>query len=60
MSKKYKDPVLTVLYQANTIAQICEEVLCLRGRVKELESVKEKYENLLRENLLREPKEEKE
>lgn len=54
MSKKYKDPVLTA------IAQICEEVLCLRGRVKELESVKEKYENLLRENLLREPKEEKE
>ena len=55
MSKKYKDPVLTMLYQANTVAQICVEVLCLRGRVKELESVEEKYENLLRE-----PKEEKE
>ena len=55
MSKKYEDPVLTMLYQANTVAQICVEVLCLRGRVKELESVEEKYENLLRE-----PKEEKE
>jgi len=51
MKHEYYDPIFTVMDQAQTTLQICNEVLYLRERVKELEGVEKDYRELLNSSI---------
>ena len=51
MKDEYYDPIYTVMGQAQATMKLCDEVLYLRQRVKELEGVEKDYRELLNSSI---------